>query len=223
MRLVFERGDALVFDDLLPPPAFEALSAHIEGLEYRSVHARHWKKSWRLSDGDPLRGPAVYFDPGGRFHGDEPVYPTGTPLDPVVEAVRQAAALHPAIVGTEGRDWISLFLSPWLYPVGSGLSYHRDGGEYSGSFTFFVNASWRLDWGGLLLLGDESTPVEPVRDAWGEKAAASGARASWASCICPRPNRLALIGPDCGHMITRVDRNAGSSVRASVAGFFLRS
>ena len=220
MKTVLERSDAIVIDDVLPAAAFKALANHLAAVEYRSVHAGRWDKAWRLSGGEPLRGLPVFLDPSGRFHGEAPVYPTATPFDALVEAVHGVAGEHPSIVGVERRDWLSLFLSPWLYPVGSGLDFHRDGGRYSGSFTFFLNASWRLDWGGLLLLGDEQVPVEPPQSAWG--ANVSGGAASDGIYVCPRPNRLALIGPRCGHMITRVDRNAGTQVRASVAGFFLR-
>jgi hypothetical protein len=222
MNLALAREDAVVVDDLLPAAAFTALATHLAELDYRSVHAGGWDRAWRLSDGGPLRGSPVYFDPDGTARDDAPAYPTGTPIDPLIEVVRQIAGEHASIVGAERRDWRSLFLSAWLYPVGSGLAFHRDGGSYSGAFTFFVNADWGFDWGGLLLLDGGRSPVEPVESAWRGPRERGPSSASWGTCICPRPNRLALIGPDCGHMITRVDRNAGSNVRATVSGFFLR-
>jgi Rps23 Pro-64 3,4-dihydroxylase Tpa1-like proline 4-hydroxylase len=113
-------------------------------------------------------------------------------------------------------------LVPWLYPPGSGLRFHRDDGSYRGSFTFFLSGEWQLDWGGLLLLASRGSTIEHTQIGWDGASKPLSDSASWGSYVCPRANRLALIGPACGHMITRVDRNAGSRVRASVAGFFLR-
>ena len=116
------------------------------------MHARRWDKSWRPWDGDPLRGQAVYFDPQNHFGWKGATYPTATSVDSLVDYLRRLSRDHPAVVGVEGRDWVALFLAPWLYPVGSSLSPHRDAGPYSGSFTFFANKCWRPHWGGQLLV-----------------------------------------------------------------------
>jgi Rps23 Pro-64 3,4-dihydroxylase Tpa1-like proline 4-hydroxylase len=180
-----------------------------------------------------MRGRPIYYDPGGVFRWDGPTYPTSTPVDALFDAVRRTALDHPQVAGVEGIDWVALFLTPWLYPVGSALSLHRDGGTYSGSFTFFAHTRWKTHWGGELLLLQEAADPETGAPL----SQHGGAGPLWtseddgidikslmgiATCVFPRPNRLALIGPDRPHMMSRVDANAGAHVRVSLAGFFLR-
>ena len=38
-----------------------------------------------------------------------------------------------------------------------------------------------------------------------------------------KPNRIVFLSPDAQHMLMRVDVNAGTSSRLSVAGFFHKS
>jgi hypothetical protein len=234
----------LVADDFLPPATFAALSKDVERGEYRSVHARRWDKAWRIWDGDPLRGPGIYFDPNRTRNVTEAKYPTSTTVDRFFDSVRELAGRYPGLVGREGIDWDAIFLSPWLYPVGSGLSLHSDGGRYSGAFTYFTHPRWQVNWGGeLFLMQDEegsaaagsATGVSGGADP-GPRTAHEAGGSCWlsddgdecapsagiATCVFPWPNRLVLIGPTRPHMIRRVDANAGTHVRASLAGFFLR-
>lgn len=222
-RVALRGPDIVVLDEVLPPAAFESVARDVDGREYHSVHSRGWDKAWRVWDGGPLRGDGVYFDPSGAFPWPGATYPTGTPIDAVVDAVRDAAAGFPEVAGSEGTDWVAVFLSPWLYPAGSALSLHRDGGRYRGSFTFFAHRRWRSHWGGELLAvqGDAGAPRgEPSWTAEDDGPTEPGS--GIATCVFPWPNRLVLLGPDRPHMIGRVDGNAGAHVRASVAGFFLR-
>ena len=229
------REDGLVVaDDVLPPEVFKSLCRQVSQGDYRSVHAKKWDKAWRGWDGHPMRGEGVYFDPERVFAYNGPHYPTATSVDTLVDHVRRMSASFPEVTGVESVDWVALFLSPWIYPVGSALSLHQDSERYSGSFTFFVHSRWRVHWGGELLVsralsnGEPSAPsaVEPhdVDDPWmSDDSANEGDSQGIATCVTPKPNRLVLIGPDRPHRITRVDQNAGAHVRASIAGFFLRS
>jgi hypothetical protein len=239
VRLTLQNADILVVDDFLPPAIFAALSNDVERGKYHSVHARHWDKAWRLWDGNPLRGPGIYFDPNCTRRVTEAIYPTSTTVDRFFDSVRELVASYPEITGREGVDWDAIFLSPWLYPVGSGLSLHSDGGKYSGAFTYFVHPRWRVSWGGELLLMQDATASAAVQSSTAsqDRRPPSGATESlWlsddnnvyaesagiATCVFPWPNRIALIGPARPHMIRRVDSNAGTHVRTSLAGFFLR-
>jgi hypothetical protein len=223
----------VVADGLLGASAFAGLRDHVAMSDYRGVHGQKWDRVWRLWDGNPQRGPSVYYDPDRRFDWKGATYPTGTAVDQLIDAVRTLSALHPEVVGAECVNWVGLYLCPWLYPVGSALSLHQDSARYSGSFTFFVHSRWRLHWGGELLV---YPPIDPARGA----AAPSPVRGQdqpWMSddgpeeamiadiavAISPSPNRLVLIGEDRPHRVTRVDQNAGAHVRASIAGFFLRA
>jgi hypothetical protein len=230
LRLTHHSIGLAVLDDVLPPRDFAALSKEVGNWDYHSVHDRHWDKSWRLWDGQPLRGTPVYYDPTNAHRWDGPRYPTSTAVDHFVDALREVARAHPALAGAEGAAWNALFLSPWLYPVGSALSLHLDGGTYSGAFTFFAHTRWSLQWGGeLLVLSKHPSGMPGALDRGGsawiseDEGWQGGVELGIATCVFPQPNRLVVVGPDLPHMIRRVDANAGAHVRASLAGFFLRS
>ena len=234
---VFIQDGLIVADEILPPPTFKSLWREVSHGDYKSVHAQRWDKAWRLWDGNPLRGEAVYFDPKGAFGWKGSTYPTSTAVDALIDAVRRISGERPEVVGVEGKDWIALFLSPWLYPVGSGLALHQDAQRYSGSFTFFTHPRWGVHWGGELLVASARSAITTSAGSAQASSLTSFNDEAWefevsdencddvgiGVCVAPKPNRMALIGPDRPHRVTRVDQNAGTNVRASIAGFFLRS
>jgi Rps23 Pro-64 3,4-dihydroxylase Tpa1-like proline 4-hydroxylase len=208
MTAVALRGQGLiVLDDVVSPSEFRALEHEVACGTYRWVHAERWDKAWKLWDGHPLRGRSVYYDPTNAFSFNGVKYPTSSCVDTLIDTIRSLAANCPDVAGVEGVDWTALYLAPWLYPVGSALSLHRDAESYAGSFAFFVHAHWGEDWGGELIV---SSPPDGPGDA------------GIATCVTPRPNRLVLLGPNRPHRIGRVDQNAGTHVRTTIAGFFLR-
>ena len=227
-QLVLQKHDTVVVDDILDIATFDALSSEVATGEYHSVHAQRWDKAWRLWDGNPFRGHPVYYDPHGAFDGVGGRYPTNSSVDVLIETIRAVTQQFPTLAGAEGIDWAAIFLAPWIYPVGSALSAHCDGGKYSGSFTFFAHPRWHMNWGGeLLILPPPTGPTTGPTGAgipWLSEDAGAGATSDLgvATCVFPRPNRLVVLGPERAHMIRRVDQNAGAHVRASIAGFFLR-
>jgi 2OG-Fe(II) oxygenase superfamily len=223
----------LVTDCALPEPGFEALCREVAHGDYRFVHTQKWDKAFRLWDGHPLRGESVYYDPQRVFGWKGATYPTSTSVDLLVDEVRQMSREYPDIVGVEGADWVALYLSPWLYPVGSALTLHRDAERYSGSFTFFAHSRWSVHWGGELLVSPGVTAAQAMQtqsgahdtdEPWMSEDGYDAADDNGiAICVSPKPNRLVLLGADRPHRVTRVDQNAGMRVRASIAGFFLRT
>ena len=223
MKVILAQPDVLVVDDLLDRQAFDGVRQQLARGRYDSVHARGWDKAWRLGDGAPLRGLPVHYDPTAAHDRRGARYPTATAVDDFIDAVRGLTADHPGVVGSEGVDWAAIFLSPWLYPVGSALSLHRDGGGYSGAFTYFAHPRWGIHWGGeLLLLDDQPGGAEHPPQGTTGWMVEDEVDSLLATCVFPRPNRLVLVGPRRPHLITRVDVNAGDHVRTSLAGFFLR-
>jgi hypothetical protein len=223
---VYSDSGLAVIDGVLSSADFASLhEAAAEG-RYRSVHRDGWDKAWRRWDGEPLRGEGIYYDPTNRFDWRGARYPTGSPLDLLVETLRSFTSDHPEIVGVEGSDWDSIFLSPWIYPVGSALSPHCDADHYSGSFTYFLHAVWSPTWGGELIVYDEGSNAAYDLPREGGHPWLSGFVGQLGGgidrAIFPAPNRLALLGRNRIHRIARVDPNAGTHVRLSIAGFFFR-
>ncbi|MGC5804227.1 2OG-Fe(II) oxygenase [Ralstonia pseudosolanacearum] len=229
--IALHQGGLLVADGLLGANALATLRDHVAQSDYRGVHGQKWDRVWRLWDGNPQRGPSVYYDPDGRFDWKGPAYPTGTVVDQLIDTVRTLSALHPDVAGAECVDWAGIYLCPWLYPVGSALSLHQDAARYTGSFAFFLHARWRLHWGGELFVYPPASPAGLAASP------ALGGDLPWISddgpdeamisdvalAIAPSPNRLVLLGEDRPHRVARVDQNAGAHVRVSIAGFFLRA
>ena len=231
-RVVLREADLVVVDDVLPPADFRSVSQEVADGDYRWVHAQRWDKSWRLWDGHPLRGEGVHYDPMGSFGGRGARYPTSTAVDVLVDVIRRMADANPEVAGTEGVDWAALYLCPWLYPPGSALAPHRDAVSYAGSFTFFVHMRWNTHWGGELVVArphadgsaTRSASARPAELPWlSEEPEEVADDPGLATCISPNPNRLVLLGEKRLHRIARVDQNAGTHVRASIAGFFLRA
>jgi hypothetical protein len=222
--------DVLVYDNVLPSASFSKLFRHLGSLDYTSVHRSGWRKVWRLHDGDPLRARTIWYRPDQREATAEQAYPTDSAMDELVSWIADRRADIARVVGTAGADWTRLSFTPWIYPVGSGLSLHQDGSSYSGAYAYFAHQEWRLYWGGHLLVLDPRTRSRMT--SRGEIGPAflddrqESLRAfdpGFALTIFPKPNRIVFLSPTALHLLTRVDANAGQAVRLSVAGFFHRS
>jgi hypothetical protein len=223
---VFKSEQVVVYDEVLAADRFEALFRHLNGLEYESVHARSWRKVWRLHDGMPLTGRASWLAAPGAATSRQPSYPTRTPMD---DLVRFIVDRLPDVESIVGEGWQTMSFAPWLYPPGSGLSLHQDGYKYTGAFTYFAHREWRLHWGGHLVVLDPRT--RPVGIGAGEMSppflddSAETRRVfdpGLGLTVLPKPNRLVFIAPTALHLLTRVDVNAGQQPRMTVAGFFHR-
>lgn len=233
-RLVLGEPGLLVMDGPVSGPVFEQLHDEVRGAEFREVHAKGWDRVWRLTDGRPLRGPSVVYDPSRAHALAGRRYPTHCAVDELIGRVRALARAHVDIAGVEGREWDGLYLAPWLYPPDSALSTHWDAGRYTGSFTFFVHRTWGVHWGGELIVPHAHRELDHARREGLDREVLDPAQ--WelgvdgsgldpfalSTAITPRPNRLVLLGGSRPHRVARVDRNAGPHVRMSIAGFFLR-
>jgi hypothetical protein len=228
-HLIHVDESMVVADDVLDDRSFHAVVDQVARGRFRSVHADAWDRSWPPRDGAPLRGPSVLVDPNGTRPGPALRHPTGSIVDALIDEIFEIAAQRPAVVGRRGPEWDALYLAPWLYPVGTALSAHFDSGPYCGAFTFFAHHHWLAGWGGELVVEPSGAPLvaeeaQPA-DGWlsDDPTELDTVGSGIALAISPRPNRLVLLGPDRRHRIARVDANAGAHVRASIAGFFLRS
>lgn len=220
--IAFQEEGLTLIDNILSPENFKKLRLMVTNDVYHPVHSDQWHKVWRLWDGNPMRGTTVLYNPRGVFHFHGPVYPTNTSMDLFIEALREAVKMVPEVIGREETNWVGIEISPWIYPPGSALSLHWDARRYTGGFTYFLHAQWGTHWGGELIV--ESPRVAPDVDAElyiAENGDEDKEDKGIGLAITPKPNRLALIGPDRPHRIARVDANAGSHVRLSIAGFFL--
>jgi hypothetical protein len=229
-RLTLANEQVRIYDDVLPAELFRAVLDVVTTDRYRIVHKNRWRKVWRPGDGLPLQGTTTYFRPDPSLYGEDetPRYPTGTPLDPLIGRVTELAGGSAGVIGGAGTAWSAMTIAPWIYPVGAGLSLHRDR-CYAGSFAYFVHHEWNFHWGGQWLILDPRTAAEADPDAsplyphWlsDEDENRAAMEPGLATSVVPKPNRLVFIAPDAYRMITHVDGNAGSHPHVVLAGFFL--
>jgi hypothetical protein len=250
MNLVAETKQFHVYDDVLVEKDFRAVWNYVQLESYLPVHHDGWVKVWRLSDGLPLGAATtvLYESPRQRSGSDDAkgtrIYPTHTGLDRVLEVLRSHADQLADLVGKWGVDFENVSARSFLYPQGTGLSWHEDAVNYTGGYAFYAHPEWNVQWGGELLVADEATLAEPVEDGrlpvltrteGGLKLSkirippfldnarqnAVLGRRGMGCYITPKPNRLVVIAAGNAHAINRVHPAAGDHVRCTIAGFFI--
>lgn len=237
MKATFADEQIAVFDDVLAPDEFERFWAFCRRQRYESVHARGRIGVFRLDDGEPLWGSSSYAWPSvaldGVLRSDLDLgrarlrfYPTGDAVDAVLEAIKARCPLVANLVGVEGQRWAGIMGRPYLYPKGSGVSWHEDSGAYSGAFIYYAHPEWNVLWGGELLVAASDrtshAPSQAVSHRFeNHKENGELLRAGLGRFVMPKPNRLVFIAPGFRHMIAKVTAAAGDHPRASLAGFFV--
>lgn len=138
------------------------------------------------------------------------------------------------LVGLNSTELLGFAFVPYIYPAGTGLSWHQENGIYAGSFIYYTNPVWKADWGGELMIADHPDGVDLCRDykfSNGHKISlmnhldsseennilmemASGVY------IIPKPNRLVILKAGIAHKVNKVNSNA--EPRVSCTGFFVK-
>jgi Rps23 Pro-64 3,4-dihydroxylase Tpa1-like proline 4-hydroxylase len=229
----------LVIDDFLSPESHQLLWLYLQVENFLRVDVSAPTGQWPWHDGGALRGPTIGYK--SKWHAQ---FPTGTALDVVIQGIVDSAAKLAPVLGQFRRDWEDFTSFPSLYPVGAGLTWHRDAVTNAGSYVYYAHPHWNVEWGGELLLGDASQLAIPERLGPFFNAAPAGYDddgATWLNShlqndgasevllahgtgtfVMPKPNRLVVLRGGLPHKIAKVSIGAGSNVRASVAGFFKR-
>lgn len=235
----------LVLDDFLDEDSWTRLWTEFQFLELNAV--TRTTGAWKLDDGAPLGGRELvlprgtWSQKGAHARTRAPARRTArsnadtapgspSPTSPIARLLGRIAEEEEALASLLDGAWDRLVGRPWVYPRGSGLSWHVDDSQlYAGAFVYYAHPTWNAHWGGELLIGElgssgeglgEPLPVMGYRfetESYSERLLEVGGGAF----VMPKPNRLVLIA-GAPHMVARVSDAAGHNVRASVAGFFLR-
>lgn len=235
----------LVLDDFLDEDSWTRLWTEFQFLELNAV--TRTTGAWKLDDGVPLGGRELVLPRGtwsqkgahartraparrtARSSAD--AAPGSPPLtSPIARLLGRIAEEEEALTSLLDGAWDRLVGRPWVYPRGTGLSWHVDDSQlYAGAFIYYAHPTWNAHWGGELLIGElgssKAGPSEPLpvmsyrfeTESYSERLLEVGGGAF----VMPKPNRLVLIA-GAPHMVAKVSDAAGHNVRASVAGFFLR-
>ena len=249
MRIVESNEQFLVIDDVFSQEHFQALGRFMQVENYRPVHHQQWEKVWRLTDGTPMEGGVAFSGDTSSFPAIEEAktYPTKTSIDFVFARLAELASEMAPLVGRYGEAWNVVSAKPFLYPMGTALSWHTDATAYSGAYTFYLHPEWNCQWGGeLLIAGPDSyqvpnwdeqvsivnfddegqiasvqkTPIGPtLRNSRENQVLGDVGMGRY---IAPKPNRLVVVAGGNHHKVSRIDAAAGGNARWSVSGFFFR-
>jgi len=239
MRLVKKNSQFCVFDNFLSPEMFKLVLNYIQDENYQSVHAKRWDKLFRLSDGPPLKGSAVFSDRcEGMDRIEHKVYPTKTGIDILIEHLLSHAEEFTEWIGRKRIDWEIFTAKAFLFPQGTSLSWHDDGMGKTGSYIFYAHPDWNVQWGGELFVADEAVknikepPVDVIGSPTGKVVGQHFdntyenqklLEVSVGHYVIPKPNQLVILAAGNPHMINRVSPAAGNHVRCSISGFFLKT
>ncbi|MBI5200159.1 MAG: 2OG-Fe(II) oxygenase [Elusimicrobia bacterium] len=202
MRLHDQGPGWAVYDDWLDPAPLAALRSWLGTCRYftvgvdgsRGVEGTLAELSEGLERGSYrlLGGRFVVRRTDGAKETKQLDYPSGTPLDAVLEGVEARLGELTAFLGEPEKDWQRLGAGPRLYPKGGGLAEHDDG-DSIGTFALYLHERWEPEWGGELEIG--------------------GRR------VLPAPNRCSFVKGGTPHRVLPVAGAAGAALRVSVIGY----
>jgi hypothetical protein len=207
-----------IVDDFLDEPTWTQVWTDFQFMELHPV--TRTLGAWKLEDGVPLGGLEAVV-------AREQQFTQQSGLEHVIAAILSDGDRHRELVGD---DWDRISARPYVYPQGTGLSWHVDDHElYAGAFIYYAHPHWNAHWGGELLIAERDLEAEaeqgemPIMahrfetEAYSERLLEIGC----GNFVSPKPNRLVILA-GAPHMVARVHAAAGAAVRASIAGFFLR-
>ncbi|RTK97717.1 MAG: hypothetical protein EKK64_00445 [Neisseriaceae bacterium] len=216
MKLVAKDSYYAVIDDVLPKEQFDLFWKYFNSSDYAYRSMTGWQKVWRITDGQVLAGPPSY-------HSQAPF---NNPMDVLHQSAIALAKQHfEEIVGKEDEDWKEFFLTPYIYPAGTKISWHDDYG-YTGACIYYTHPEWGANWGGELFIAKTPSAqeiqesniapdnitrefIDPLLNHYG-----------MGMYFTPKPNRMIFTSGKVWHAINRVDQSAGDHARCSVVGFF---
>ena len=207
-----------IVDDFLDEATWTQVWSDFQFMELHPV--TRTLGAWKLDDGVPLGGQEAVVARDAAEAAD-------SGLSQLVAAMMANADRFSELIG---EQWDRISARPYIYPQGTGLSWHVDDHElYAGAFIYYAHPHWNAHWGGELLIAERDLEQEaqqgemPIMahrfetESYSERLLEIGC----GNFISPKPNRLVVLG-GAPHMIARVNPAAGAAVRASIAGFFLR-
>lgn len=226
MALSLDHPNFRVVDDLLDEDTWTAVWSDFQFMDLHPV--TRTQGAWKLDDGVPLGGDETIVARSVEIAADNAG--EDSDLGPMQRLVASIVANPDFFDGLVDGEWDRISVRPYVYPQGTGVSWHSDDSElYAGAFIYYAHPHWNAHWGGELLVAerdaerDEELGEMPIMghrfetETYSERLLEVGC----GNFIMPKPNRLIVLG-GAPHMVARVGAAAGANIRASVAGFFLR-
>ena len=232
MRTTFESDQAIIIDDFLPTTVLNNLREQVECLKLK-----------QLEYGDDK----IYkLDCGTIYKSDKKWMNDSDNRPPAIKAfMDKVAVVHLLGIRASSKEehvWMSNFsCMVHAYGAGSELSWHRDAGNFTGAYTFYLHRHWMHTWGGNMLIANDATKFDVYRDASKDikpsdryakefnKIVPTFNLGFESKCVldpglgmyvAPLPNRIVFVKKDVIHKVERIDAAAGGNWRLSLTGVF---
>ena len=142
MQLTNKDSHYAVLDGVLEDAAFAEFCSYFYNMDFAYRSMTGWQKVWKISDGQILAGAPYYHSKA----------PFGCHMDILHQTILTLAETHlKDVVGEKDKDWDDFFLTPYIYPVGTKISWHNDTG-YVAAAIFYTHKVWSPNWGGELMI-----------------------------------------------------------------------
>jgi Rps23 Pro-64 3,4-dihydroxylase Tpa1-like proline 4-hydroxylase len=232
MKLVKSHPNFAIFDDFLSEKDFGIVLNYLCDEEYKSVHAKKWRKVYRISDGNPLEGIYTYVCKANEIERQKlKKYSCHEGINTFIKRFSTNICNFNQWIGTRDIDWKLFTVKPYLFPQGAGLSWHDDSSGKTGSYIFYAHSHWNVQWGGELFVAESSHNEGLSKNMHQRKFSQHLCntdendrllQSAWGYYISPKPNRIVVMSSEVDHKINHVKPTAGDNVRLSIAGFFLK-
>lgn len=192
----FENHNIIVVDDFLDPEDFFEMKTEAMQHDYELV--KHGSDvAYKFNTGNIYKTTRKYWsdNPEGKF---TKFFNAMQKLNPV-ECEKFSLMVH-------------------AYQAGAEIDWHMDYSSLS-SYSYYLHSHWEPNWGGNLLVADNSTYDEFGNNLTVFETNNSVHNPGFGTWYAPLPNRLVII-KKVFHKVERVDQAAGSNVRTSFTGFF---
>ena len=140
MRLVLKNRQFAIFDDFLSTQDFELIQKCIHNENYLVYNADKFAKVYRVYKGEPLFGKSYLVS--DKFHNldSDPAKhdETLTGINIFIDKLLNHSENLVELIGKKDVDWDFFTSRLYRYPKNSGLTWHDDGGDKKGSYTFIL-------------------------------------------------------------------------------------
>lgn len=226
-------GRVALVDGLLDRETHEAIWEFFTGQTFYTNPEGKFSPVYRLTDGQSLVSTSTVLRIHAQRSNNLPGA-IGSSSNPLSRLFREMLSVPEVqFVLSACEPWNVLTFNSTIFPPGTGLGWHADGG-HSAAFIYYAHPQWRDSWGGELLL-DGSTAsndlveanFDPVprpgsshQDLYRNVSGAFVASGGYGTFIEPKPNRLVVLASGVRHTVKKVEMTAGEAFRAAVSGFF---
>lgn len=184
MAATFDHPNFRVVDDFLDEATWTQVWSDFQFLQLHPV--TRTLGAWKLDDGVPLGGEEIVV----AREASEPeastgLASTGLASTGLASMVAELLANPESFDKLIDDDWDRISARPYVYPQGTGLSWHVDDHDlYAGAFIYYAHPHWNAHWGGELLVAERDH--KPKRSKARCRSWATGLKRSPIQNVCSK-------------------------------------